>query len=134
MTYAKAAALAVSSVSKSATSTQTDLTWQKNSNSFSLIQTAETQTQTQKQSTHENLPPKIKRTKPGPASSKKSAPNHLATNTSATVKKTKQTSNRSKQMEPTKSQVIPKQKPEHEEFELEITNRFSDLDGGIEEG
>ena len=132
VTYAKAAAPAVSSVSKSAASTQTDLTWQKHSNSFSLIQTKETQTQTQ--STHENLAPKIKRNKPGPASSKKSAPNHLATNTSATLKKTKQTSDRSKQIEPTKSQVIPKQKPEHDEFELEIINRFSDLDGDTEEG
>ena len=37
-------------------------------------------------------------------------------------------------MEPTISEVIPQQQPKHDEFELEITNRFSDLDGDIEEG
>ena len=37
-------------------------------------------------------------------------------------------------MEPTISEVIAKQQPKDDEFELEITNRFSDLDDDIEEG
>ena len=135
VTYAQAAATAGSSVSRSTTTvttksiqTQTDIKWPINSNTSSIMKTKETQTQTQ--NPHQNPAPKTPINKPGPASSKKCASHQLPTKTSTIVKKSSQNSDRSKPPKPKKSKNMPRQ----DDFELEITNRFSDLDGDIEDG
>ena len=135
VTYAQAAATAGSSVSRSTTTvttksiqTQTDIKWPINSNTSSIMKTKETQTQTQ--NPHQNPAPKTPINKPGPASSKKCASHQLPTKTSTIVKKNSQNSDRSKPPKPKKSKNMPRQ----DDFELEITNRFSDLDGDIEDG
>ena len=129
VTYAQAAATAVPSVSKATATTkniqtQTYLTWPENSNTFKILQTETIATQTDNRKQQEQKPLQVVKNKPGPACSKKSTHHHAPSKTPTKQEIHTQNSDRSRLK--TSNQIEPKQR--NEEFELEITNRFSDLD------
>ena len=79
------------------------------------------------QDAHQNLTEKIQINNPGPASSEKSVPHQLLSKASTLADKHNQSSNRSKLKISKQVQSIKKR----EDFEVEITNRLSDLDDDI---